>query len=232
MRIPRTAGLMFGLLVTVTIPLSAQIVRVDEGTFDVLLQGRAVGSEEFSIVRRGDGPDAQTLATAQIRIDGDQNTRMAPLLRAEGLAHSLTRYELKADGHDVREVHLERSGERRLHTTVLSDEGEREQELRYQPDVVVLEDGVAHHYHFLGVRIASGSRTVPILVPAGREQLSAEISDGVGDGVEIAGTSVSATRFTVTLGDRTRVVWYDDQMRVLKVEDPTRETVAVRRDLP
>ena len=228
----RTA-VLFGMLAGAIEPLGAQIVTVDEGTFDVRIGDLGVGSEAFSIVRQGEGAEAHTLARAQIRIElSDATLRMAPLLRTSGLAHTLTRYELKTAGAEDREVYVEHSGERRLHATVVTSEGEREQELRFQPDVVVLEGSVAHHFHFLAVRIASGSTTVPVLIPTSRNQLSADISAGVSEGVEVAGTSVSATRYVVTYGDQARLVWYDEQMRVLRVEDPDGGYVALRRELP
>lgn len=202
----RTAVLL-SLVTGGMLPLQAQDVTVDQGTFDVRIGDRAAGSESFSIVRTGSGAEGHTTASAQIQIElADATQRMAPLLRTAGLAHTLTRYQLKTAGAEEREVYVEHSGERRLHATVVTSEGQRDQELRFQPDVVVLEAGVAHHFHFLGVRIASGSLTVPVLVPAGRDQGSAQISAGVAEGVEVAGTSVTATRYEVTYGDRKSVV--------------------------
>ncbi len=227
------AALLLGSISGFTGQVQGQIVTIDEGTFDVTVAGRPVGTETFSIVRTGDGADAQTLARAQVRIDMEDGSRqLAPLLRTEGLAHILSRYQLKTAGIDEREVYVERSGARRLHATVVTSEGQREQEFRFQPDAVVLEDGVTHHFHFLAARIASGSRTVPVLIPAGRDQLTAEISEGTREGVEIAGTSVSAMRYQVRYGTATRLVWLDDQQRVLRVEDPDSRRVAVRREVP
>ncbi len=226
-------ALLFGILAGSTGALHAQIVTIDEGTFDLTVADRVVGSEAFSIVRTGDGSDAQTLARSQVRIELERGSQqLAPLLRTEGLAHMLSRYQLKTAGVDEREVYVERSGARRLHATVVTSEGEREQEFRFQPDAVVLENNVAHHFHFIGVRIASGSRTIPVLIPAGRDQLSAEVSEGTPQGIDIGGTSVSAMRYQVRYGTMTRIVWFDDQHRVLRVEDPDRRWVAVRRDLP
>jgi len=212
----------------------AQTVTVDEGTFQVSVAGSEVGTEAFSIVRRGDGEERRTLSHGQIRLDLPDGTRtMAPLLALEGEAMELSQYEMKAAGTSTLEVRLERLKPRpRLHATVVTAEGEREQEFLYRPGAIVLEEDVAHHYYFLGERVRGGATSLLVVLPSSRDHADASVrSDGPAS-VQIAGSNVDATKYTVTVAGDVRSLWLDSEGRVLRVERPSRSYVAVRRELP
>lgn len=211
----------------------AQAVTVDEGTFDVSMGGSQVGTEAFSIVRRGAGADQQTLARGQIRLDLAQGTRtLQPLVRAVGEGQEVTQYQLQERGQAQREVRLDRSGERRMHATIITNDGEREQEFRFEPGAILLEADVAHHFHFLGSRLQSGATSVRIIQAVQRNHATAQIARAGDETISIGGNSVPAVRYTVSVGDQSGSVWFDAEWRVLRVEYGTRGYTAVRRSLP
>lgn len=211
----------------------AQAVTVDEGTFDVSMSGVAVGTEAFTIVRRGVGADQQTLARGQVRLDLASGPRtLQPLVRTVGEGLEVTQYQLQATGEEEREVRLDRSGERRMHATVVTADGEREQEFRFEPGAILLEANVAHHFHFLGSRIQAGATSVLVVRPTRRNHATAAVSRVGDESVTIAGTPVPAVRYALTVGEQSASVWYDDQWRVLRVEAGTQGYAAVRRNLP
>ncbi len=211
----------------------AQTVTLDEGTFDISIAGTVVGSEAFTIVRRGQGEDQQTLARGEIRLDLAQGTQtLRPLVRTVGVGLEVTQYQLQTTGENPREIRLDRSGERRMHATIVTADGEREQEFRFQPGAILLEARVAHHFYFLGVRLAEGAMSVSVVRPTQRNHATAQVSLSGDESVTIAGTAVPATRYDVTLGDQSGSVWFDAEWRVLRVEYGAQGYTALRRALP
>ncbi len=228
-----SASFAVAAMLAASITAHAQAVTVDEGTFDVSLGGSAVGTEAFSIVRRGSGEDLQTLARGQIRLDLPQGTRtLQPLVRTVGAALEVTQYQLQTTGDNAREVRLDRSGERRMHATIITADGEREQEFRFESGAILLENRVAHHFHFLGTRLQAGATSVLIVLPAQRSHVRAEVTLVGNEPVTVAGTSVQGRRYSVSIGDQTGSVWFDEEWRVLRVEFGTDRYAAVRRELP
>lgn len=230
---PLFAAAAVAALVAANPSLDAQTVTVDQGTFDVSLGGSQVGTEAFSIVRRGAGADQQTLARGQIRLDLAQGTRtLQPLVRAVGEGQEVTQYQLQERGEAEREVRLDRSGERRMHATIITSEGEREQEFRHEPGAILLERNVAHHFHFLGSRLQSGATSVRVIQAVQRTHATAQVSRAGDETVSIGGNNVPAVRYTVSVGDQSGSVWFDAEWRVLRVEYGARGYTAVRRSLP
>lgn len=233
MSMPISLFAAFALAVALPGQARGQAETVDEGTFQVTVRGQTVGTEAFSIVRRGDGDARRTLSHGQIRWDLAEGTQtMAPLLALEGAGLEISQYEMKATGGPLMEVRLERPRSRRLQATVISTEGEREQEFLFREGALVLEAGVAHHYHFVGERVRSGATSVLVLRPSLREQSEATIRAAGSEAVVVGGTSVPAQRYTLAMGGNETSIWFDDQGRLLRVEDPARSFVAVRRERP
>ena len=98
---------------------------------------------------------------------------------------------------------------------------------------LLLDDGVAHHYYFVAQRFASGNTSTPIVVPRESKQMQARIASAGEESITAGGQTVRARKLTVTAGSGdTRHVWVDAQNRVLKVEVPAKNYVAVRTALP
>lgn len=210
-------------------PVGAQSILVDEGTFRISLNGVEAGSEDFTIRRAGTGNDATVIAHAVIRLDtGDGRSELRPLLETiipEGAASS---YQLRVSGAENVELSLALAG-RRYVSRIRTDAGEEEREFLARPETRILEQDVAHHYYFLR-DVREGNRA-PAIVPRTRRQIQIVASSWSDEEIRVGTARVQARRVTFSGGEVERVVWYDRQGRVLRVEIPARRYVAERQDL-
>lgn len=213
-------------------PLNGQNLLLDEGTFVLTENGTEIGSESFSIRRAGSGADTRVIARGEIRIDDSSGRRdMAPALQASGAPPSVSAYQIKISGDLQEDITVQLSG-RRFVATVKSERGERVQEFRASENTFLFDDEVAHHFYFLGSLPGGGPSTTSVIVPRSRRQLAMTITDLGFDPVDVARRSVRARHVRVQGGGQTRDVWFDDEGRVLIVENPDTGYRAVREVLP
>lgn len=209
--------------------LVAQSVVVDEGAFTLTVNGRAAGTERFTIRRAGVGDDAIVIANAVVQLDeGSGSTELRPLLEATPLDDASGNYQLKVSGTENAEISVRLAGRRyvsRLHTEV----GEEEREYLARPGTRILEEGVAHHYYF--VRTAREGARIPAILPRARRQVQLTVSAPSEEEIRVGAIRVQARKVTLSAGDDVRHVWFDAQGRVLRVEIPATGYVAVREDL-
>lgn len=210
-------------------PSLGQSVLVDEGTFAIVSSGREAGTEEFTIRRAGVGNDATVIANAVIQLDRDgSRTELRPLLETvlpDGAASS---YQLKVSGAETAELSLALAG-RRYVSRIRTGAGEEEREFLARPETRILEDGVAHQYYFL--REVREGASVPVIEPRTRRQFQLVAGVWTEEEIRVGAARVQARRVTFSGGDAERVVWYDRQGRVLRVEIAARGYLAERRDL-
>jgi hypothetical protein len=202
------------LLFALALPVRAQNVVVDEGTFRIFDHGRDVGAETFTIRRVGQGTDTHVIANGVIELDlpgGHQQVK--PLLRS-GSDLSLSAYQVEVSGSDPTEVAVTLSG-RRFLTRTRTLSGELEREFRATPGTVVLDNGVAHQYWFLS-RLTEGTE-VTALIPRAGAQYRIQVREALVESVQVAGAEVQARHVTLAIEDRVHEVWYDAEGRVLKV---------------
>jgi hypothetical protein len=227
----RLFGLATGLTVALGIPgpASPQGVVVDQGRFEVTLDGRAAGTEEFTVRRAGLGGDAAIFANGTVtltRPGGEQ--RIVPLLRAippDGIANQ---YQVEVSGLDELDLRL-RLAQRRYVAVIQSAEGEEQREFPAQPQTRVVEADVAHHYYFLR-DVREGALT-PVIEPRSRRHVILRAGPAVDEEVRVGQTVVPARRVELSAGDDRRIVWFDRVGRVVRVEIPGRGYVAERVDL-
>ncbi len=210
----------------------AQSVALDEGTFLVFVDGRSVGSESFAIRRSGAGGDAQIIATAEIRMDraGDV-LEIRPALQAQGAEMAVSAYQVKITGSREEEIYVT-LGDRRYHTKVVSARGEQEREYRAQTGTLLLDSEVAHQFYFLRPHLERGESTLPVIVPRESRQVQLRLIPEGREAISVAGQQVEARRFRLETSDTTRIIWFDDQDRVLQVENPGTRYRAVRDAVP
>lgn len=209
---------------------AAQGVVVDQGRFVVRVAEREVGEEEFVIRRAGLGSGDAIFASGVVtRRVGTATQEVRPLLRATPLEGTAESYQVTVSGHEPAEIRLVRSG-RRYVATIRTSAGDEDREFQARPDTYVLELDVAHHYYFL--RSLREGREGHVLVPRTRAQLTIAAGAAVTEDLRLGLNVVSARKvvFTADDGD-TRVVWFDRQGRVLRVEIPAQRYVAERLDL-
>lgn len=226
----RTLGLLITLLLAAPLPGVAQGVVVDQGQFSIRIGGRNVGTEDFVIRRAGLGRDDAIFANGVVSIrDAGGAQEIRPLLRAappDGIAES---YQVTVTGTDAMEIRLARSG-RRYVATIRSSVGDEDREFQARIDTRVLETGVAHHYYFL--RDAREAVATHTLEPRGRRQAELTAGPRRDEELRLGPNTVTARRveFTSSGGDA-RIVWFDRQGRVLRVEIPSLGYVAERTDV-
>ena len=213
------------LLLALAVPVRAQNVILDEGTFRLLSGGRDVGTETFTIRRVGQGEEAHVIANAVLELDlpsGHQQVK--PLLQA-GTDLSLTAYQVAVSGADPSDVRVQSNG-RRFLTTTRTPAGEQEREFRATPGSVLLEEGVAHQYWFLS-QLAEGTQ-VTVLVPRSGTQYAVAVRSARPESTRIAGATVEARRVTFEIDGKMHEVWYDAEGKVLKVNVPSTGFAAER----
>lgn len=224
----RTAGIM-ALVASAAAPLSAQTSVVDEGSFRLLVRGTPVGTETFAIRRTGSGSAATHVAQGRIVLDSGEQTRA--LLQVEGPGLRPSAYQIEVTGPEKQSIRGQASGSR-FRATIVSTAGETMREYIASEGAVVLDDGVAHQYFFLAAAAGDGGR-VPVIIPRQSRQIAATVAPGASESIRVAGGQVSARRIVVEpAGLPRRLVWIDDQGRVLRLEIPDDGFVAERTALP
>ena len=124
---------------------------------------------------------------------------------------------------------LTRAGNRYV-ANIRSEIGSEDREFQARADTRLVELGVAHHYHFLSD--AREGRDTHVLEPRSRRQVTLTAGPRIDEEILLGPNRVPARRveFTPDQNDH-RVVWYDRQGRVLRVEIPSLSYVAERTDL-
>lgn len=210
-------------------PAAGQTVRLDEGTFRILVDGREVGTETFSLRQNGTGSDAVVIAQGRVVLESNETTANVQLA---GTGLRLVAYDVELSGAEARRIRASITGNRASART-LSGAGETMKEYLVSDGAVLLDDGIAHHYYMIAQRADAGARSTPILIPRESRQVQATITVAGQESVSVGGSTVTARKLIVQPeGGAARNVWVDSQNRVLRVEIPSRNYVAVRTALP
>ena len=210
-------------------PAAAQGTVVDRGQFVITVDGRIAGSEDFVIRRAGLGRGDAIFVNGVVLLDvGGREQEVRSLLRASPPEGAAASYQVTVTGPGAMELRLARAG-RRYIATISSEIGEERREFQAQPETRVLEQGVAHHYYFL--RDLRDGRSAHVLEPRSRRQVSLVAGPRVDEEIQVGRNVVQARRVEFTSGSDRRIVWYDRQGRVLRVEIPAIGYMAERTDL-
>ena len=214
---------------------NAQAVDVDEGTFIVELGGRAVGTEAFRIRRSGFGDNARTIAEGTLEIvqDGTRLT-IRSALGALGVGMSLDAYQVSVSPPSALSIRLERRGNRMV-SSISSEAGIEEREYRQtlsQAPTVVLDRFFAHHYFFLGPYQSPEGISLSAIFPRPGGQSTGTLRMRTVEPVTIGGATITAQRLEIRLAGVVHDIWLDGQNRILRVQIPSLNYVAVRRDPP
>jgi hypothetical protein len=213
--------------------LHAQTQTLDEGTFRILIDGTEVGMETFAIRQNGSGADAVVIAHGRIVLDagrGGQEVQANVQLAGGSLRPAL--YDVEVRGGEAQRINARVAGSR-VSARISSPAGENMREYLVSEGAVLVDEGVAHHYYFL-IRRAGTGATVPVVVPRISRQVSTVVTSRGAEDVSIAGGNAPATRYHVApAGSAAEAhVWADAQGRILRVEVPAKNFVAVRTARP
>ncbi|HSJ14987.1 MAG TPA: hypothetical protein VK939_11260 [Longimicrobiales bacterium] len=211
----------------------AQTQTLDEGTFRILIEGAEVGMETFAIRQNGVGADAVVIAHGRIVLDagrGGQEVQANVQLAGGSLRPAL--YDVEVRGGDAQRINARVSGSR-VSARISSPAGENMREYLVSEGAVLVDEGVAHHYFFLLRRAPEGG-SVPVVVPRISRQVSTRVERGAAEETTVAGARLAATRYHVQPAGSVPEahVWADAEGRILRVEVPGKNYVAVRTARP
>jgi hypothetical protein len=211
----------------------AQTVTLDEGSFRILVGGREVGTETFSIRQNGSGPAAVVIARGRVTLDtAKAGQELNSTLQLAGGTLRPAAYDLTVEGADDQKIAGRVVGSR-FSARIRSASGENMREYLVSDGAILADDGIAHQYYFLAQHVQGQSGRVPLLIPRQGRQVWAEVDVAAAEPVSVGGQSVVARRLTVRpTGGNERRVWVDDQGRVLRLEVPANQMVAERMALP
>ena len=201
--------------------------ELDSGTFDLLVNGRVVGTERFVVRHDGTSIRAAARVSLEPGADGLVGGEIRLLLDADFRPN---RYELKPEDGPLRSVVGIRQGNRlRLQTD--SDDGERVKEFVAPPRLSVLERGIAHHYFLLLQQLGDdfGTATVSLVVPSEGRQFRATVREEGAETVRVGEGTVPSHKYVIEGGGEMHAVWVGEDGRVLRAEIPSRNWVARRR---
>jgi YD repeat-containing protein len=196
------------------VPSRSQTVA-DRGTLDILQGGTLIGREEF-VVRpgRGGAVTGYTITTSAVYPADRPRRRLVAVIEFEADSTPAASQFQSTDGEEVRVVM--RFGPRRVTVRTMTPGGESAREHPGGPRAVIVDDSLfAPH----------------ALLPGGAASARAfALHGGPGRDLLIRATAEPRRQVTLTIDGDVRVVSYDGSGRLIRVEMPARQLVAVRRD--
>lgn len=202
-------------------PASAQVMQLDEGTFEILRGGDRIGTESFTIRRIGVGN------TATIVLQGRTSVSEAEL---EPILETTTdwvpiQYRRTLSGARDEIVELITDGQR--YTAITTNErGEGEREFRGGDLTVVLDAEVAFLYHAVAAR--SDATVITVLHPDQGRQARFRVSTVGNEGYRLGDATVQVRRIRLSAGEDVRDILVDERNRVMSVEISGRDWIARR----
>ena len=185
-----------------------------------------MGLEEFVIRRAGRGRVDAIFANGTVSM---RDQEVSPLLRADPTTGGASSYQVSVTGAQAIDIRLARDVHRYV-ATVRSAAGSEDREFQARPETRVVELGVAHHYHFL--RAGRPGRPIPVLEPRSRRLITLTPGEPTEVELQLGPNLVNARRVEFASSEEDdRIVWFDRQGRVLRVEIPSTGYVAERTDL-
>ncbi len=213
----------------------AQAVLLDEGSFVVSIAGRTVGMETFRIGRAGLADNAQVIAQGSLELEVEGGERIVEsALATLGRRMSLDAYQAKVSGPGALQVFLQWRGDRIVAETTSEEAVEERIYRRALPGTptVLLDHMLAHHYFFLTPHQRPGDAPILVVRPRPGSQVRAVLRSGEVEALAIGDEELRAQRLQLVLGGAFHDIWVDARGRVLRVEIPGDEYVALRRDPP
>jgi hypothetical protein len=218
------------LALAFTVNLAAQknsapsVFQADKGKFDILLDGKAVGKEEFEIAPNGAGWVAK--GSTEIKAEGAEEHVTGNLtLQSNGAPMA---YDWVSKTDKTNSAHITFANG--IAKIALEVQGARpyEQDLTFNsPLVAVLDNNLYHHYAVLA-RIYDwskrGPQTLPVLIPQ-------EITPG-SITAEATGSATSGGKtyegLRVTTSDIEVLLLLDSNHRLMRLEVPASKVAVVR----
>ncbi len=224
--------LIAGAAVLVPLSAQAQTSTLDEGAFRLMVDGREVGTETFSIRQSGEGDRAVVIAQGRVVLANGGGEQVVSSLQLSGTPLRPAAYDLQVQGGDAERIAGRVVGGR-FSARIVRPSGEQMREYLVSDGAVIADEGVAHHYYFLAQRVGGSDGRVPLVIPRSSRQVWANVTVADGQSVQIGGRGISARRLDIQpQGGAAAQVWVDAQNRVLRVAIPSSSFVAERTAAP
>jgi hypothetical protein len=213
------------VLLLLLVPRVHAQTTLDDGTFRILVKGREVGRETFSIRQNTTGADAVVIAQGHAVLDRQQITAS---LEMGGAPLRPETYQVQVTGDGAQRIAARLAGNR-FSAQISSPGGEAMHEYLASSGALVIDDGLAYQYYFLAQQVGATTRTVPLLVPRENRQILVQVTQAGTGPLDLDGTTVQARHLVVTpKGGDQRDVWADSDGHILKVAIPAQGYVAIR----
>lgn len=201
--------------------MSAQVAQLDEGSFEILVGGERVGTEDFTIRRIGVGLAASIVLQGTTTVG---SVEIEPILETSS---EWVPIEYRRTVRGDRDELVQLFGDGRRYTAVTTNSaGEGEREFRPGAVTVILDADVAFLYHALAAR--PDSDVVTVLHPDQGRQMRLRLEVVGAESFTLDGRGVPVRRLRLSAGSDIREILVDDQNRVMSVEIPGRDWVARR----
>lgn len=192
--------------------------ELDAGRFEILVDGRPVGTEVFAIRRVG----TKVRVVGRLQLENGEDPWWPFEVRMQTNANLEPEiYELRFLAGPTQTVNGRRTENGFLIHTA-TDAGERFKEFGTEPGTLILEHAAAHHFVLLFRRLAADgtgaqSGTVPIIVPSRNTAAKADVRRIDETTQTVGDREVEVTRYQVQLDGRQAEVWVDAGGQVLRV---------------
>jgi hypothetical protein len=204
---------------------NTSVFQADKGKFNILLDGKSVGKEEFEIAPNGAGWLAK--GTTEIKSDSGQATQVTGNLTLQSNGAPMA-YDWVSKADKTNRAHiLFANGIAKISLEV---QGAKpfEQDLSFNsPLVAVLDNNLYHHYEVLA-RIYDwskrGAQTLPVLIP--QEITPGSITAEATGSASSGGKTYEGLR--VTTSDIEVLLLLDTNHRLMRLEVPAMKVVVVR----
>lgn len=197
---------------------------VDQGVFQLFVNGQPVGSEEFVIQRTGSGAAQTTLARGTLTLrEGTVMTQ----LQVTGPGLTVYRYSVQITGGDARSINVARTGDR-LQARTVAPWGEELREYRATVGTLLLDRGVAHHYFLLRPfldRLPNTAHAVSPLAESEETLSGFELETGTRD---VGGEATEVRIIRLRGRGGAREAWFDSSGRLVRASDEASGLVAER----
>lgn len=201
------------------------VFQADKGKFNILLDGKSVGKEEFEIAPNGAGWVAK--GTTEIKAEGAPAEQVTGNLTLQSNGAPMA-YDWVSKADKTNSAHITFANG--IAKIALEVQGARpyEQDLSFSsPLVAILDNNLYHHYAVLA-RIYDwskrGPQTLPVLIPQ-------EITPG-SITAEATGTATSGGKtyegLRVTTSDIEVLLLLDSNHRLMRLEVPSSKVAVVR----
>jgi hypothetical protein len=201
------------------------VLQPDKGKFDILLDGKSIGKEEFEIAPNGGGWLAK--GTTQINTGDAPETQVTGNLTLQSNGAPMA-YDWVSKSDKTNSAHITFANG--IAKISLAVQGARpyEQEVTFNsPLIAVLDNNMYHHYELLA-RIYDwskrGPQTLPVLIPQ-------EITPGTIT-AEATGSATSGGKtyegLRVTTSDIEVLLLLDTAHRLMRLEVPASKVAVVR----